>query len=184
MSLSSYVMLVAVLSAYGAPAQPVDVCTIPQNLPRYENRIVAVRGIVSVVAGKPYPNGYYFEELYRTDCPSAGAQGLTARIRLLSPEEEFLAHPPLGYRLDEESLRTMAREFNAHKKADGTVRAMVTVEGLLRRSTTATPGGESATTAARSRGPFGAELIVQAMKDPVFLDDGQAHKPKAKPPRR
>lgn len=156
------VMFVAAPLCCGAPAHPVDVCAVSRDPARYENRIVSVRGIVTVVFGKPYPNGYYFEELYGTECIGKGARRFTARIRLLSPEEDFLAHPPPGYHLDEDSLRTIEKQFNKHRKADGRIRAMVTVEGLL-RPLGASPSGATANI-------YQTELVVQAMRDPFFLD--------------
>jgi hypothetical protein len=136
-------------------------CDVLQNPRRFDNKLIAVRGIVKMVKGQPYKDAYLYKELLSPACiDKKTKREFAGTIKLFSPSEDMIANPPGRFNFDEESFRIMEKIFDQH---GGHIQALVTIEGLIHVRHT-----NKRATAQEQEIPQ-IELTIQAIRDPVFL---------------
>ncbi len=136
------------------------VCEALKRLPELDGRVVAIHG--QLQGGSMLSGGAYFDQLVEPHCALQGdSRGV---IRLESPDQHFLAHPPRGYRADKASIKRVAQILAREKdKGAASVRLDVVVEGVLYQVSPGSP------TTRHARGVL-AVIVVQAYREPKLLE--------------
>ncbi len=153
------------LQAAASPApQPLDVCKFVDQVRSLQKHIVQVRGVVNTLADK---DDVSLDDLVVDSCPSRA--GKPVRVSIQWPDQDFLAHPPEGYKVDAESFRRAA-EIVTQAQAQGKPvdQIIATIEGVAYAPEKAAPPEEWDF---GHHGHVDALIIIQAVRDVKILDE-------------
>ncbi len=155
--------LVLLRAAVGSP-QPLDVCSFADQVQALNGHVVQVRGTVNTLSDK---DDFSLDAMVADSCPDG--KGKPVRVYIAWPDQDFLAHPPKGYKVDADSFRRAA-EIVTQAQADGKSvdQIIATVEGVAYAPQKTTDPEEWNF---GHHGHIDGLIVIQALRDVKILDD-------------